>query len=92
LTDSVQDLSSFVLAKNPKIKIIISRVVCETWSPTLQKEHRSRVFENTVLRNMVPRKGKFSYIRNILMCKGKEILLHAMEAQRVRGGTAPTLS
>jgi hypothetical protein len=55
----VQDLqSSSLLSKNTKIKIyrtIILPVVlygCKTWSLTLRKEHRLRVFENRVLRRI----------------------------------------
>ena len=56
---SVQNLlSSSLLLKNLKIKIyrtIILPVVlygCETWSLTLRKEHRLRVFENRMLRRI----------------------------------------
>jgi hypothetical protein len=56
---SVQSLlSSRLLSKNLKIRIyktIILPVVlywCETWSLTLGKEHRLRVFENMVLRRV----------------------------------------
>ena len=56
---SVQNLlSSRLLSKNVKIKIyrtIILPVVlygCETWSLTLRKERRLRVFENRVLRRV----------------------------------------
>ena len=56
---SVQNLlHSSLLSKNLKIKIhrtIILPVVfkgCETWSLTLRKEHRLRVFENRVLRRI----------------------------------------
>ena len=56
---SVQNLlSSRLLSKNLKIKIyrtIIFPVVlygCETWSLTLRKERRPRVFENMVLRRI----------------------------------------
>ena len=56
---SVQNiLSSSLLSKNLKIKIyrtIILPVVlhgCETWSLTLRKERRLRVFENRVLRRI----------------------------------------
>jgi hypothetical protein len=51
-------LSSRLLSKNLKIRIyktIILPVVlygCETWSLTLQEEHRLRVFENRVLRRI----------------------------------------
>jgi len=57
-------LSSSLLSKNLKIKIckiyktIILSVVlygCETWSLTLRKEHRLRVFENRVLRIFGPK-------------------------------------
>jgi hypothetical protein len=56
---SVQNLlSSRLLSRNIKIRIyntIILHVVlygCETWSLTLKKEHRLRVFENRVLRRI----------------------------------------
>jgi hypothetical protein len=56
---SVQNiLSSSLLSKNVKIKIhrtVILPVVlygCETWSLTLRKERRLRVFENRVLRRV----------------------------------------
>jgi hypothetical protein len=51
-------LSSRLISKNLKIKIyktVILPVVlygCETWSLTLGKEHRLRVFENIVLRKI----------------------------------------
>ena len=51
-------LSSHLLSKKMKVntyKTIILPVVlcgCETWSLTLREEHRLRVFENKVLRNM----------------------------------------
>ena len=51
-------LSSSLLTKNLKIKVyrnIILPVVaygCETWSLTLKKEPRQRVFENRVLRRI----------------------------------------
>jgi hypothetical protein len=54
---SVQDLlSSSLLSKNTKVKIYITIILpvvlygCDTWSLTLRKEHRLRVFENRVLR------------------------------------------
>jgi hypothetical protein len=56
---SVQSLlSSRLLSRNLKVKIyktIILPVVlygCETWSLTLRKEHRLRVFENRALRRI----------------------------------------
>jgi hypothetical protein len=59
----VQDLVSYsLLSKNTNIKIyrtIILPVMlygCETWSLTLRKEHRLRVFENRVLRRIFWRK------------------------------------
>jgi hypothetical protein len=63
---SVQNLlSSHLPSKNLKIgiyKTIILPVIlyeCETWSRTLRKEHRLRVFENRVLRRIFgSNKGK----------------------------------
>jgi hypothetical protein len=55
---SVQNLLSFHLSKNLKIKIyktVILPIVlygCETWSLILREEHRLRVFENRVLRRI----------------------------------------
>ena len=56
---SVQNpLSSSLLSKNMQMKIyrtLILRVAeyeCETWSLTLEEEHRLRVFENMVLRRI----------------------------------------
>jgi hypothetical protein len=56
---SVQSLlSSRLLSRDVKVKIyktIILPLVlygCETWSLTLRKEHRLRVFENRVLRRI----------------------------------------
>jgi hypothetical protein len=51
------------LSRNLKVKIyktIILPVVlygCETWSLTLRKEHRLRVFDNRVLRRIFGPKG-----------------------------------
>jgi hypothetical protein len=51
-------LSSRLLSRNVKVKkyktIILSVVLygCETWSFTLRKRHRLRVFENRVLRRI----------------------------------------
>ena len=51
-------LSSFFVSKNVNIKIyrtVILPVVfygCETWSLTLRKERRLRVFENRTLRRI----------------------------------------
>jgi len=50
-------LSSSSLSKNIKGKIYRSIILpfvwygCETWSPTVSKEHRLRVFRNRMLRN-----------------------------------------
>jgi hypothetical protein len=48
-----------LLSKNTKIKIYRTVVIlcvvlygCETWSVTLREEHRLRVFENRVLREI----------------------------------------
>jgi hypothetical protein len=56
---SVQNLlSSSLVTKNLKIKIYITIILpvvfygCETWSLTLRKEGRLRVFENSVLRRI----------------------------------------
>ena len=55
---SVQSLSSSLLSKNLKIKIYITIILlvvlygCETWSLTLRKERRLRVFEDTSLRRV----------------------------------------
>ena len=60
-------LSSSLLSKNLKIKIyrtIILPVVlygCETWSLTLRKERRLRIFENRVLRRIFgPKRGELT--------------------------------
>jgi len=51
-------LFSSLLSKNIKIKIRISVIFpfvlygCETWSLTLRKENRLRLFENRVLRTI----------------------------------------
>jgi hypothetical protein len=51
-------LSSRLISKNLKIKtyetVILPAVLygCETWSLTLRKEHKLRVFENRVLRRI----------------------------------------
>jgi hypothetical protein len=57
-------LSSHVLPKDVKIRIYKSIVLpailygCETWSLTLRKKHRLRVFENRVLRRIFGPKRK----------------------------------
>jgi hypothetical protein len=51
-------LSSCLLSRNVKAKICKTRILpdvlygYETWSLTLRKEHRLRVFENRVLRRI----------------------------------------
>jgi len=55
-------LSSCLLSKNVKIKIYRTTIFpvvlygCETWSFTLRKERRLRVFENMMLRRLFERK------------------------------------
>jgi len=58
-------LSSSLLRKNLKIKIYRAIILlfvlygCETWSLTLRKERRLRVFENRVLRRIFgPKRGE----------------------------------
>ena len=55
----MQNLLSFsLLSKNIKVKIYRTVILpfvlygCETWSPTVSKEHRLRVFGNRVLRKI----------------------------------------
>jgi hypothetical protein len=61
---SVQNLLSYRLSKNVKIRIfetIILHVVLygsETWSLILREEHKLRVFENRVLRIFGPKKDR----------------------------------
>jgi vacuolar-type H+-ATPase subunit D/Vma8 len=56
--NSVNLLSSHLISKNRKINLyetVILPVVlygCESWYLTLREEHRLRVFENRVLRNI----------------------------------------
>jgi hypothetical protein len=51
-------LSSHLLSRNGKVKIYKTAILpvvlygCETWSVTLQEEHRLKVFENRVLRRI----------------------------------------
>jgi hypothetical protein len=45
----IVDLFSRLLLKNVKILVLYG---CETWSLTLRKEHRLRMFENRVLRTI----------------------------------------
>jgi hypothetical protein len=56
-------LSSRLLSNNLKIRIYNTTMLpvvlyrCETWSLTLKKEHRLRVFVDRVLRNICGHKG-----------------------------------
>jgi hypothetical protein len=69
---------------------------CETSSFTLREDHRLKVFENRVLRGIFGLKGGSSdrrqenCMKNFIICKGKGVPLHAMEALVGRGGTSPT--
>jgi hypothetical protein len=56
---SVQNiLSSSLLSRNINVKISTTIILpfvlhgCETWSPTVSKEHRRRVFGNRVIRTI----------------------------------------
>jgi hypothetical protein len=77
-------LSSHLLSRNVKIKIykiIILPVIlygCETWSLTLRKEHRLRVFENRVLRRMrdeVTGGWRKLHMRSCMVCTLHPVLL-----------------
>jgi hypothetical protein len=66
---SVQNLlSSRLLSENVKVRIYKTTILpvvlhgCETWSLTLRKEHRLRVFENRVLRIFGPKRLKVEEI------------------------------
>jgi len=70
---SVQKLLSYsLLSKNIKIKIyrtIILPVVlhgCETWSLTMRKEHRLKVFKNRLMRKIFgPKRDKVTEMEEI---------------------------
>jgi hypothetical protein len=55
---SAQNLFSYLLSTNINIKIPRSIILpillyrCDAWSPTVRKEHRLNVFENSVLRKI----------------------------------------
>jgi hypothetical protein len=79
-------LSSGLLSKNTKIRVyrtVVLPVVlygCETWSVTLRKEQRLRVFENRVLRRIFgPRRdeakdsGEDYITRNLMTCTHHQI-------------------
>jgi hypothetical protein len=71
-------LSSSLLSKNIKIKIYRTTVLSvvfyggETWSLTLRKERRLRVFENRMLRRIFgpnrPKSGEIYIMRILLIC------------------------
>jgi hypothetical protein len=77
-------LSSSLLSKNIKIKIyrtiILPAVLygCETWSLTLRKERRLRVFENRVLRRIFGPKrdqcGENYIVWSLMNCTSNQIL------------------
>jgi hypothetical protein len=81
---SVQNLlSSHLISKNLKIKIyktVILPVVlygCETWSLTLGKEQRLRVFENRVLRRIFgPKRDEECRGENCIMMNFIACILH----------------
>jgi hypothetical protein len=79
---SVQNLlSSCLLSKNLKIRIyktILPVVLygCETWSLTLRKEHRLRVFENRVLRRIfgpTRENGENCITRSFVICTLQQV-------------------
>jgi hypothetical protein len=61
-------LSAVKNLKIRKYNVIILPVVlygCETWSLTLRKENRLRVFENRVLRKIFgPKRGEWRHLHN----------------------------
>ena len=69
---------------NSTINTLIKSVVlyeCETWSLTLRKEHRLRVFENRVLRRLfgpkreeVIREWKNYIMRSFMICTAHPIM------------------
>jgi hypothetical protein len=92
-----EPLSSRLLPKNEKIRIcktIVFPVVlygCETWSLTLRKEHRVRVFENRVLRRIFgPKrdevKGGWRKLHNEELCGlySAPSIIRRMTARRIR--------
>jgi hypothetical protein len=75
----VQNTSSYrLLSKTVKIAIYITIILptvlygCETWSLTLRKERKLRVFENSLLRKIFWRgggEGVENYeMRNLMIC------------------------
>jgi hypothetical protein len=95
---SIQNLlSSRLLSKNLKIRIyktIILPVVlygCETWSLTLNEEHRLRVFENRVLRRIFGPKrndvmGEWRKLHNEELCYlySSPSIIRIMKSRRMR--------
>jgi hypothetical protein len=76
-----------LLSKNVKIKIHISIILpvvlcgCETWSLTLRKESRLRVFENRAMRRIFGSKreeirgaGEDCIMRSFMFCTYHQIL------------------
>jgi hypothetical protein len=74
-----------LLSKNLKIKInrtiILSVVVygCETWSLTVKEERKLRVFENSLLRILGPKRDEVTrewknYMRSLTICTPHPIL------------------
>jgi hypothetical protein len=69
--------------RNLKIKIYKTIILtiglygCETWSLTLSKEHRLRMFQSRVLRRILgPKKKKVAGImRSFITCTVRQILL-----------------
>jgi hypothetical protein len=65
--------SPVLLCVSKKLKIKIYKTVilpvvlygCETWSPILRKEHRLRVFENSVLRIFGPKREEYGSWRKL---------------------------
>ena len=75
-------LSSSLLSKNIKVKIYRTIILpfvflygCETWSPTVNEEHRPRVFGNRVrrkkfglTRDEVTGSGEDDTLRHFMIC------------------------
>jgi hypothetical protein len=79
--------------KNLKIKIYKTVILplvlygCETWSLTLGKEYRLRVFENRVLRRIFgPKRGKTDHGENCIMMNFIACILHRILLRRLNQG------